>query len=192
MKTKIIIAQSVLIVVLLVLWVSRYVSLTTARPVVREPMAPEESSITYTPPPPPKYSAETISQLLDARKRNFTPAIDRIGDHIYLARGYMLGSIGMIVTDDGLVVVDAGESRDAAAEVLTELRKISTQPVKYVIYTHGHVDHVLGTASLLEEGTEVIATEAAVETMRKDLGWLDPTTGGCGSINTEPMRKTTL
>ena len=174
MKRRIIIIQSVVIVALLIPLVNNVVSLSGRKPVVREPETPGAATLSYTPPPSPKLRLETIPELLESRKRNFTPTVDKITEDIYLARGYMLGSIAMIITDEGLVLVDAGENRQNAAEVMKEFRKITNKPVKVIVYTHGHLDHVTGTESLAQDGTEIISTEIAKGMIEKDLGWLSP------------------
>ena len=50
-----------------------------------------------------------------------------------------------IVNDDHVVVVDAQFTRQATHENLAALRRITTKPVRYVINTHWHDDHVAGT-----------------------------------------------
>jgi glyoxylase-like metal-dependent hydrolase (beta-lactamase superfamily II) len=49
-----------------------------------------------------------------------------------------------IVGDDGVVSVDAQFTRAATLENLAALRRITTKPVRYVINTHWHDDHVAG------------------------------------------------
>ena len=51
-----------------------------------------------------------------------------------------------VVDDDGVVVVDTNFGPSSTRQVLAALRKITDEPVKYVINTHPHDDHVLGNA----------------------------------------------
>ena len=60
-----------------------------------------------------------------------------------------------IVTTDGVVVIDTLISRGAAKKAKEQI----TDKVKYIIYTHGHMDHVMGASSFMDEGTEVIASK---------------------------------
>lgn len=48
-----------------------------------------------------------------------------------------------VVTDDGVIATDP-ISPDAARACLAEIRKITDQPVRYVIYSHDHTDHIAG------------------------------------------------
>jgi glyoxylase-like metal-dependent hydrolase (beta-lactamase superfamily II) len=48
-----------------------------------------------------------------------------------------------VVTDEGVIATDP-LSPDAARACLAEIRKITDQPVRYVIYSHDHTDHIAG------------------------------------------------
>lgn len=49
-----------------------------------------------------------------------------------------------IINDDDVIVVDANASLAATKELLLALRRLTTKPVKYVINTHWHDDHITG------------------------------------------------
>ncbi len=174
MKAKIIaLIELVVIIVLAGALVTQCVSFKKTGPVVREPAAPGESTLSYTPPPPPKFPIEVVKKLPELR-RAFTPTVDKITDDIYLARGFALGSVMMVITDEGLVIIDTTESTDAAGEILERFRRITDKPIRYIIYTHGHPDHFYGAPVFMEDGTRIIATKTAVKFMKKDFGWLKP------------------
>ncbi|WP_150272466.1 alkyl sulfatase dimerization domain-containing protein [Paenibacillus tepidiphilus] len=81
---------------------------------------------------------------------------------IQLAEGYYsgvnfgLGNSGFVITDEGVAVIDSTVSPAGAEAVLAEIRKLTDLPVKYLIYTHGHFDHVGGAAVFKREGATVI------------------------------------
>ncbi|UCD85719.1 MAG: alkyl/aryl-sulfatase [Deltaproteobacteria bacterium] len=157
-----------LIVVLSGALLAQCISFKKIRPVVREPAAPGESTLSYSPPPPPKLQWDTVKQL--ARLRDLvTPKVEKITEDIYLARGFALGSVQMVITDEGLVIIDTTETQEAASKILKRFRKITDKPIRYIIYTHGHLDHVHGSPVFREKGTEVIATKDAVEFMKRDF-----------------------
>jgi glyoxylase-like metal-dependent hydrolase (beta-lactamase superfamily II) len=45
------------------------------------------------------------------------------------------------------VVVDAGGAPASGQAVVSEIRKISPKPVRFLIYTHYHGDHNLGAGA---------------------------------------------
>ena len=61
-----------------------------------------------------------------------------------MAIGYALANSIMLDAPDGLIIVDVTESMEAARRVLEAFRKLTDRPIKAVIYTHNHADHVYG------------------------------------------------
>src|SRR5262245_13260440 len=51
---------------------------------------------------------------------------------------------GVIVGDDGVIVVDAQATPALAGEVIARVRKITDKPIKYVVLSHYHAVRVLG------------------------------------------------
>lgn len=72
---------------------------------------------------------------------------------IYQALGF--GNTFLVATDEGNVVIDTSLAVFAARHK-TMLRAVNDKPIKAVILTHGHPDHIGGIALWKEEGTEVI------------------------------------
>src|SRR5215831_10511493 len=68
-------------------------------------------------------------------------------------RERMPGLIGA----DGVAVVDTFENEKAARALLSEIRKLTPLPVKFVINTHYHLDHVAGNRVFQDAGAVVIA-----------------------------------
>jgi glyoxylase-like metal-dependent hydrolase (beta-lactamase superfamily II) len=61
------------------------------------------------------------------------------------------GNIGFQVGEDGVVVVDAGSTTSADA-VVAAIRKVTAQPIRYVINTSADPDHVGGNATVAKAG----------------------------------------
>lgn len=57
---------------------------------------------------------------------------------------YVEPTIGFVLTDEGIVVIDSGNSPDHARRALDALRNITDLPINYVINTHRHWDHTFG------------------------------------------------
>jgi cyclase len=56
----------------------------------------------------------------------------------------------LIVNDEDVVVVDSNISPAATREVIAALKKITPKPVRYVVNTHWHEDHVIGNQAWRE------------------------------------------
>jgi glyoxylase-like metal-dependent hydrolase (beta-lactamase superfamily II) len=57
---------------------------------------------------------------------------------------------GFVVGDDGVAVIDTFGNPDAAALLRSEIRRITPRPIKYVVNTHHHLDHVAGNGEFRE------------------------------------------
>ena len=64
------------------------------------------------------------------------------------------GNIGVQIGIDGVVLVDAGAER-ASDQVLTEIRKLTRLPTRYIINTSAEPDHVGGNAKLAKAGLTI-------------------------------------
>lgn len=77
----------------------------------------------------------------------------------------------LITSLDGHVLVDSGTA-EAAPQVLANIRALGFDPahVRYVLFTHEHMDHVGGLAELQRAtGAPVLARESAVATLRRGM-----------------------
>ena len=64
---------------------------------------------------------------------------------------------GFVIGDDGVAVVDTFQDAAAARQLLAEIQKLTKLPVKFVINTHYHLDHVTGNAVFAQAGAVIIA-----------------------------------
>jgi glyoxylase-like metal-dependent hydrolase (beta-lactamase superfamily II) len=85
--------------------------------------------------------------------------LQQVGPGVYAAiGGPMAGSnAGFVVGEDGVLVVDTFFYPDAAKALLGEIRKVTDKPIRYVINTHYHIDHVSGDAVFKAAGATIIA-----------------------------------
>ena len=85
-------------------------------------------------------------------------------DNVYIYRNGGRQSM-FIVTDEGVIATDpAGYGVPNAGETyLEEIRNVTSQPVRYLIYSHHHLDHIAGGAPFKEAGARIIAHRRAVE-----------------------------
>src|SRR5262245_9417711 len=65
-------------------------------------------------------------------------------DNVYIFR-YGRHQSMFVVTPEGVIATDPiGLRRPAARACIEEIRKITLAPIKYVVYSHAHFDHIAG------------------------------------------------
>ncbi|MDA8099618.1 MAG: MBL fold metallo-hydrolase [Nitrospiraceae bacterium] len=72
---------------------------------------------------------------------------------------------GIVVGKDGIVVIDTLISAKEAQRFIKDIRLVSDKPIRYVIDTHDHLDHVLGNCEFAKQGATIVAqseTKAAI------------------------------
>ena len=88
-------------------------------------------------------------------------ALKQIGPGVYAAIDgpeHKAGSnAGFIIGDDGVLVVDAFFTTDAARALVGEIHRITPKPIRYVVNTHYHADHTGGDQALRDAGAVIIA-----------------------------------
>lgn len=105
------------------------------------------------------------------------PQVHQVNDRIWVAVGYDVANSIMIEGDTGIIIVDTLSSYESAKKVLKEFRKITDKPVKAIIYTHSHFDHVHGTKAFLEEGSgdvPIFAHESLLDSYINENSVLGP------------------
>ena len=83
-------------------------------------------------------------EKLRAHSAEFRQEVIKVTDGVYVAVGFSLANAILIEGSNGLIVVDTLTSINDARAVKAEFDKISRKPVRAIIYTHHHADHVGG------------------------------------------------
>ena len=81
--------------------------------------------------------------------------------------GYTNGNVLAVIGDSGVLLVDAQSAR-RVPQADSALRTFTAQPVRWVIATHYHADHLEGNAYWRARGAEVIGHESIAAEARKD------------------------
>ena len=95
-----------------------------------------------------------------APKATLPFTLKAVGRNIWAATdvdGRAGSNAGFVIGDDGVVVIDTFEHIDAARALLAEIRKKTSLPVKFVVDTHYHLDHIAGNRVFSEAGATVMA-----------------------------------
>lgn len=77
---------------------------------------------------------------------------------------------GFVITDDGVVVIDALGTIPLGEALLKAIRRITDKPLRRVIVTHYHADHFYGLEPLRKAGAAVWAHEAGREYLASGEG----------------------
>jgi glyoxylase-like metal-dependent hydrolase (beta-lactamase superfamily II) len=122
----------------------------------------------------------------------------KVSPHVYFVQGKagaatdnkgFISNAGFVVTSKGVVVFDALGTPSLAVELYKKIREVTSQPVKIVVMSHYHADHVYGLQVFKDMGAEIYAPAGAIDYLssatsdnllaqrRKDLKpWIDART----------------
>jgi cyclase len=90
---------------------------------------------------------------------------NKINDHLYVIHNDVVpGNTTALITNEGVLLVDDKFEIDHDG-IMAELKKITSQPVKYVVNTHFHADHTGGNAKMQAMNVQVVASENARDAM---------------------------
>ena len=93
----------------------------------------------------------SINPELAEHTQHFAQKVYKVADNVYSAVGWQLGNVAMIEAPEGLIIIDTGESVSESRKIMAEFRKITDKPVKAVVYTHFHPDHINGVKAFVSE-----------------------------------------
>ena len=89
--------------------------------------------------------------------RTFQKDIVRVADNVYYFTGYGHSNVTLIVGATSCILIDTLDSAVRAQQLKEAIAEITENPVKTIIYTHGHPDHRGGAAAFADTAEEIIA-----------------------------------
>ena len=106
------------------------------------------------------------AEKMDLPDWSRTPVEDRdLGHGVHMLESFG-GNIGVLAGDQGVLLIDA-EWPQLHDKVLAAVSHISRQPVRYLVNTHWHWDHVGGDGLFGKAGVVIISSEQTREYIRQ-------------------------
>jgi len=120
-------------------------------------------------------SDEEAMAALEALNEEFQRKVYTVTDGVYQAVGFGIANSIMVEGDDCVFIVDVMGSMETARKVKAEFDKITQKPIRALIYTHNHADHVMGGLAFAPDGKlDVYAHETTNDYINRAANVLRP------------------
>ena len=107
-----------------------------------------------------------LATPLAAQQEEVEYRATRLSDSVTMIRGSG-GNVAVSAGEDGVFIVD-DQLKPLTDQLLAAIREISAQPIRFVINTHYHGDHVGGNEALGESGSVIVAHDKVRERMSRE------------------------
>ena len=109
--------------------------------------------------------AASIGWTGSAIAQDLGPRVKKLAEGVYVHTGNGFDSnSGIILTDDGVIVIDTGQNPIESRDIMATVKKLTTMPVRLVIDTEPHADHTTG--HFVFPDAIVVAAAGGGESMR--------------------------
>ncbi|MFQ5682998.1 MAG: MBL fold metallo-hydrolase [Candidatus Binatia bacterium] len=86
----------------------------------------------------------------------YTGKWKKLSERVYLFKRKRSSHNSAILMKDFVIMIDAGQEPESGKYVVDKLRKITDKPIKYLVITHYHDDHIMAIPWFKKQGTVVI------------------------------------
>ncbi len=128
-------------------------------------------------------STPSVHPELARHQDAMQPRIYTLKDSIHSAFGYAVVNCTLIEGNDACILVDTMTNMANAETVAAEFRKITDKPIRTIVYTHFHADHVSGAAAFVSGDdvaagkVEIVGHQDLVHHVARDVGLIAPILG---------------
>jgi len=86
-----------------------------------------------------------MALCISAQQRQVEPVrLEKLSDRLFQILGGRGANGGFYIGDDAVLVIDAKMTRESVEKTVEEIKKLTDQPIKYLVNTHSDGDHVSG------------------------------------------------
>ena len=119
---------------------------------------------------PAVYATEYAATSVDMDVR-------QVSRHVYYVEGEagiatdnegFISNAGFVITGDGVVIFDALGTPSLASKLVDRIRELTDQPIRKVIVSHYHADHIYGLQVFEDMGAEISAPEGAQKYLQSE------------------------
>ncbi len=117
--------------------------------------------------------AQQSDSALAEHSSEFDQEVIKVTEGVHVAVGFGLANSILIEGPEGVIIVDTMESSRAAKSVKDQFDKLTDKPVKAIVYTHSHYDHIMGAKVFAgDDSPEVYSHELTMPLIKRSTGAL--------------------
>lgn len=128
------------------------------------------------------FLLSAAAQAGDIGTQNKSPEAIKIAAHCYYVQGLagaassanqgFMSNAGFVVTPEGVVVFDSLGTPVLGEGLIRAIRKVTAQPIRRVIVSHYHADHIYGLQAFKAIGAEIWAHQGGQEYLASEVAQL--------------------
>ena len=115
---------------------------------------------------PPRYALAFEYELKPVAVAERTWVVEGRREELSEDNGGDIANAAFIATGDGVIVIDTGSTLNYGRALRAAIATVTDQPVRWIINTHHHPDHVFGNQAF--EGAEISALPATRAALKRD------------------------
>lgn len=120
--------------------------------------------------PAPRATAQQATGDGAVLEKDIPIKVTEVAPGLFYQYHHQESNNAFLVTDEGVLVIDARQHPRRAEELLATIRKYTDKPIKWVVNTHAHGDHYFGNSVFKREGATFIAHRDTAGMMKSHLG----------------------